>query len=257
VATIHPTAIVDPGARLADGVSIGPFSIIEKDVEIGAETQIHSHVYVANGARIGKNCQIHHGAVISSTPQDLKFAGEETVLEIGDNTIIREYCDLNRGTRDRGKSVIGEGCFLMAYTHVAHDCWIGNKVILANCVQLAGHVTVEDRVSLGGLVPVHQFCSIGQHAFIGGGFRVVQDVPPYILAAGEPLTYKGLNIVGLRRRGFSQEAISALRKCYRYLYQSRLNTSQALEKIRTEMEITTEIKAVIQFFGKSERGIIR
>jgi len=255
--TIHPTAIVDPGARISDGVFIGPYSIVEKDVEIGEGTRIASHAYVANGARLGKNVAVHHGAVISSIPQDLKFAGEETILEIGDNTVIREYCDLNRGTHDRGKSKIGDGCFLMAYVHVAHDCWIGNKVIIANAVQLAGHVTIEDRVSLGGIVPVHQFCRIGQHAFIGGGFRVVQDVPPYILAAGEPLTYKGLNIVGLRRRAFSQEAIAALRRCYRYLYQSRLNTSQAFDKIRSEMEITVEVRAVLDFFEKSERGVIR
>jgi UDP-N-acetylglucosamine acyltransferase len=255
--TIHPTAIVDRGARLADDVSVGPFSIIEKDVEIGERTRIQSHVLIANGARIGKNCQIHHGAVVSSIPQDLKFTGEDTVLEIGDNTVIREYCDLNRGTRERGKSIIGEGCFIMAYVHVAHDCWIGNKVILANAVQLAGHVTIEDRVSIGGIVPIHQFCCIGQHAFIGGGFRVVQDVPPFILAAGDPLTYKGLNIVGLRRRGFSQDSISALRRCYRFLYQSKLNTSQAIEKIHTEMKITPEIQAVLTFIEKSERGYIR
>jgi UDP-N-acetylglucosamine acyltransferase len=248
---------VDRGARLADGVSVGPFSIIEKDVEIGENTRIHSHVLIANGARIGKNCQIHHCTVVSSIPQDLKYAGEETQLEIGDNTVIREHCDLNRGTSERGKSVIGEGCFLMAYVHVAHDCWIGNKVIMANAVQLAGHVTIEDRVSLGGIVPVHQFCRIGQHAFIGGGFRVVQDVPPFILAAGEPLAYKGLNIVGLRRRGFSQESIAALRRCYRYLYQSKMNTSQALGRIRTEMEMTPEVQAVLEFIEKSERGYIR
>jgi UDP-N-acetylglucosamine acyltransferase len=242
---------------LADGVSVGPFSIVEADVEIGEGSRIQSHVLVANGARIGKNCQIFHGAVVSSVPQDLKFSGEETVLEIGDHTVIREYCDLNRGTRERGKSAIGEHCFLMAYVHVAHDCLIGDKVILANGVQLAGHVTIEDRVNIGGMVPVHQFCSIGRHAFIGGGFRVVQDVPPYILAAGEPLTYKGLNIVGLRRRGFSQESIAALRKCYRYLYQAKLNTSQALERIRTDMAVTEEVQAVLEFIEKSERGVIR
>jgi UDP-N-acetylglucosamine acyltransferase len=254
---VHPTALVDPKARLADGVSIGPFSIVEADVEIGEGTRIYSHVLVADGARIGKQCQIHHGSVVSSVPQDLKFAGEETLLEIGDHTVIREFCDLNRGTRERGKSKIGSHCYTMAYAHVGHDCFIGDKVLLANGVQLAGHVTIEERVSVGGMVPVHQFCSIGQHAFIGGGFRVVQDVPPFILAAGEPLTYKGLNIVGLRRRNFSQETIAALRKCYRFIYQSKLNTSQAIEKISTEMEPTAEIKAVLEFIQKSERGVIR
>lgn len=255
--TLHPTAIVDPGARLADNVSVGPFSIVEKDVEIGEGTRIHGHCYIANGARIGRDVQIHNGSVVASVPQDLKFAGEETVLEIGDRTVVREFCDLNRGTHERGSSRIGEDCFLMAYVHVAHDCWVGNKVILANAVQLAGHVTIEDRVSVGGMSPVHQFCRIGQHAFIGGGFRVVQDVPPYILAAGEPLTYKGLNIVGLRRRGFSQESIAALRRCYRFVYQSKLNTSQALDRIRNEMDLTPEVSVVLEFIDKSERGVIR
>jgi len=255
--SIHPTAIVHPKARLGDGVTVGPFSVIEENVEIGENTRIDSHVLIANGARIGKNCHLHHGAVISTIPQDLKFAGEETFLEIGDNTIVREYCDLNRGTKERGKSVIGANCLLMAYVHVAHDCIVGNNVILANGVQLAGHVTIEDFVTIGGMVPVHQFCRIGKHAFVGGGFRVVQDVPPYILAAGEPLAYKGLNIIGLRRRGFPQETIALLRKCYRFLYQAKLNTSQAVEKIRSELEPTPEIQAILEFIEKSERGFIR
>lgn len=254
--TIHPTAAVDTKARLAEDVSVGPFSIIEGDVEIGKGSQIHSHVLVANGARIGENCQVHHGTAISTIPQDLKFSGENTTLEIGDNTIVREFCDLNRGTKHRGKSAIGKECFLMAYAHVAHDCLIGDHVIIANGVQLAGHVTIEDWVIIGGLVAVHQFCSVGQHAFIGGGFRAVQDVPPYILAASEPLTYKGLNAIGLKRRGFSSETIGALRKCYRIIYRSRLNTRHALEKIKSEMEMIPEIRAVIAFIEKSERGII-
>lgn len=255
--SIHPTAIVHPKARLADHVTVGSFSIIEEDVEIGEGTRIDSHVLIANGARIGKNCQIYHGAVISTVPQDLKFGGEKTFLEIGDNTIIREYCDLNRGTKHRGKSVLGSNCLLMAYVHVAHDCFVGDRVILANGVQLGGHVTIEEYVTIGGMVPVHQFCRIGKHAFVGGGFRVVQDVPPYILAAGEPLTYKGLNIIGLRRRNFPQETIALLRKCYRFLYQAKLNTSQAIEKIRAELELTPEIQTVLEFIEKSERGFIR
>lgn len=254
---IHSTAIVDPKARIADDAVIGPFSIVQGDVEIGEKTQIHSHVLVADGARIGKHCEVHHGSVIATMPQDLKFAGEATTLEIGDHTIIREFCDLNRGTRHRGKSQLGKNCFLMAYTHVAHDCFVGDKVILANGVQLAGHVTIEDWVTVGGLVPVHQFCTIGRHSFIGGGFRVVQDVPPYILAAGEPLAYKGLNIIGLKRREFTQETIAQLRKCYRLLYQSRLNTSQAIEKIRADVNLVPEVQAVLSFIEKSERGFIR
>ncbi len=248
---------MDPKAKVANRVTIGPYSIIHGDVEIDEGVQIHSHVLVDDGARIGKNCQVHHGSVISTQPQDLKFAGEATTLEIGENTIIREFCDLNRGTRHRGKSKIGENCFLMAYTHVAHDCFVGDKVILANGVQLAGHVTIEDWVTVGGLVPVHQFCTIGRHSFIGGGFRVVQDVPPYILAAGEPLAFKGLNIIGLKRREFAQDTIVQLRKCYRLLYQSKLNTSQAVEKIRIEVSMIPEVQAVLDFIQKSERGFIR
>lgn len=254
---IHRTAIVDSGAELADSVTIGPFSIIEDDVEIGEESQIHSHVLVARGARIGKNCQIHQGTVVSTVPQDLKFSGERTTLEIGDNTVVREFCSLNRGTKQRGKTRVGDNCFLMAYTHTAHDCWIGDHVIMANGVQLAGHVTVEDWVIIGGLVPVHQFCTVGQHSLIGGGFRAVQDVPPYIIAAGEPLSFKGLNVVGLKRRGFSKNVIDLLRKCYRIIYRSKLNTSQAMNRIRSEMEIIPEIHDVLEFFEKSERGIIR
>ena len=257
MSSIHPTAIIDPKARVGSGVSIGPYSIIEGDVEIGDHTKIQSHVLLADGSRIGKNCQIFHGAVLSTLPQDLKFAGEETTLEIGENTVIREFCDLNRGTKHRGMSKIGKNSFLMAYTHVAHDCFIGERVILANGVQLAGHVTIEDWVTIGGLVPVHQFCTIGKHSFIGGGFRVVQDVPPYILAAGEPLAFKGLNIIGLKRRNFTPETILQLRKCYRFLYQSKLNTSQALERIQAEVELIPEVKSVLEFIQKTERGFIR
>jgi len=257
LAVIHPTAIVSPQAQLGEEVHIGPFSIIEENVIIGEGSEIHSHVLIADGARIGKNCKIHHGAVISTIPQDLKFEGEETTLEIGDQTVIREYCDLNRGTKDRHKTIIGENCFIMAYTHVAHDCHIGNHVIIANGVQLAGHVTVEDWVILGGLVPIHQFCVIGEHTLVGGGYRVSQNVPPYIIAADEPMTYKGLNIVGLRRRNFTKESIDALQKCYRLLYRSKLNKTQALEKIRSEVKITQEVQKVIKFFETSERGVIR
>jgi UDP-N-acetylglucosamine acyltransferase len=253
---IHSTVIIDKKAELADDVIVGPFSIIEGDVVIKKGTQIHSHVRIASGARIGQYCQIHHGAVISTVPQDIKFSGEKSVLEIGDNTIIREYCDLNRGTKDREITKIGTNCLLMAYTHVAHDCFVGNHVILANGVQLGGHVTIEDWVIIGGLVPVHQFCTIGQHAFIGGGFRVVQDVPPYVLVANEPLEYKGLNAIGLKRRGFSDETIRLLRRCYRIIYRSNLNTSQAFEKIESEIKMIPEVKAVLQFIKNSRRGII-
>jgi len=253
---IHPTAVIDKGAKLADGVQVGPYSIVENDVIIGEGTQIHSHALIASGARVGKQCQIHHGTVVSTVPQDLKFEGEPTTLEIGDHTIIREFCDLNRGTNDRKKTRIGTNCLLMAYTHVAHDCDVGDHVILANGVQLGGHVTIGDWVIIGGLVPVHQFCSIGQHSLIGGGFRTVQDVPPYILTAGEPLAFKGLNIVGLKRRGFSSETISVLRKSYRYIYRSKMNTKQALDKIKSELPDLPETRAVVEFIQNSQRGII-
>jgi UDP-N-acetylglucosamine acyltransferase len=254
---IHSTAIVDTKAELADDVIVGPFTIVEGDVVIGEGTRVDSHVLIANGARIGKQCHIHHGAVVSTVPQDLKFSGEETLLEIGDHTVIREFCDLNRGTEHRGKTKIGSHCFLMAYSHTAHDCFLGDHVIMSNGVQLAGHVTLEDWVIIGGMTAIHQFCSVGKHAFLGGGFRSVQDVPPYILAAGEPLTYKGLNAIGLKRRGFSKECIRQLRKCYRIIYRSKLNTSQAIDRIRDEMDITPEIEDVLTFIEKSERGIVR
>lgn len=254
---IHPSAIVDSKAELADDVEVGPFSIIEGDVQIGSGSKIHSHVLIANGTRIGDHCTIHHSAVLGTVPQDLKFKGEQTTLEIGDNTVIREFCDLNRGTLDRGKTMIGKDVFLMAYTHIAHDCFLGDNVILANSVQMAGHVTVENFVIIGGLVPIHQFVTIGQHSFIGGGYRVSQDVPPYILAAGEPLGYKGLNIVGLKRRGFSKETIHALHACYRLLYQSKMNKSQALQAIRSEVPSIAEVENVLKFIEASDRGIIR
>ena len=257
MAQIHPTALVDAKAELASSVEIGPYTIVKGDVKIDEGTKIHSNVLVDDGARVGKNCEIFHGAVIGSPPQDLKYAGEETTLEIGDNTVIREYVDLNRGTTSSMKTTVGSDCLLMAYSHVAHDCRVGDRVILANGVQLAGHVNIQDWVIIGGLTPVHQFCTIGQHAFIGGGFRVVQDVPPYILAAGEPLAYNGLNAVGLKRRGFDKEAIRQLRQTYRIIYRSKLNRSQAFDRIRAELEITDIVENVMQFIEHSERGIIR
>lgn len=254
---IHPSALIDKKAELASDVIIGPFTIIEADVKIDKGTRIDSNVVVKNGARIGKECHIHHGCIVASLPQDLKFSGENTYFEIGDNTEIREYCTLNRGTSHSGKTVIGKNSFLMAYCHTAHDCRVGDNVILANGVQLAGHVTIEDWVIIGGLTPVHQFCKVGAHAFIGGGYRVVQDVPPYILCAGEPLTYKGLNSVGLKRRGFNNEIIKVLNHTYRYIYRSKLNTTQALKEIESNIENIPEVRRVVDFIKNGERGIIR
>ncbi len=257
MAEIHPTAIVNTGAELSDSVTVGPFTIIEDDVVIGSGTQILSHARIASGARIGKECIIHHGAVLGTIPQDLKFSGEKTTIEIGDRTVIREYCMLNRGTKHSGTSLIGSDSLLMAYCHVAHDCFVGDHVILANGVQLAGHVTIEDWAIVGGLVPIHQFCTVGCHVMIGGGYRVVQDVPPYIMAASEPLGFKGVNVIGLRRRGFEKEAIDALRRCYRLIYRSKLNLTQAKTRIHEELELTPEISHVLDFIQQSERGIIR
>lgn len=253
---IHPTAIVAPKAEIGQNVTIGPFTIIEENTVIDDNTTIASHVLVASGARIGKNCKIHKGTVVGTPAQDLKFAGEATTLEIGDRTEIREFCTLNRGTKDRLKSVIGSDCFLLAYCHVAHDCWLGNHIILANGVQLGGHVTIEDWVIIGGLSGVHQFCRIGQHTIIGGHFRVTQDVPPYLTAAGEPLSYAGINSIGLRRRGFNQSQLSIIKNTYRLLYRSKLNRSQAVARIKAELEQTPEVLNILNFIEKSKRGII-
>ncbi len=254
--SIDPTALVSPKAEVGDGVFIGPYSIVEDNVKIGSGTHIASQVLIASGARIGNKCKIHHGAVISTIPQDLKFAGEETELEIGDGTVVREFATLNRGTKDRGKTSIGRNCLIMAYAHVAHDCIIGDNVILANAVNMGGHVTIEDFVIVGGMVPIHQFVRIGSHAMIGGGFRVTKDVPPYVLAGREPLSYEGVNLVGLRRRKFSPESISRIETAYRIIYDSNLNVSNALEKIKNEMDQTEDVRRIVEFIETSERGII-
>ena len=254
--SIHTHAIVSPKAQLGDNVAIGPFTIIEDDVVIGNGTTIASNVLIANGARIGKECKIHHGAVLGTLPQDLKFHGEATTLEVGDHTVIREYTTLNRGTLARHKTTVGSHCFIMAYAHIAHDCMVGNNVVLANSVNMGGHVVIEDHVIIGGIVAVHQFSLVGAHAMIGGGFRITKDVPPYVLAGSEPLSYKGLNVVGLRRRNFSPEKIRNLENAYRLIYYSNLNVSQAIEKIKGEIELTTEVQHIIDFIEKSKRGII-
>ncbi len=254
--TIDSRAAVSPKAQLESGVVVGPFAVIEDDVTIGSGTVVGSHALIASGARIGRECRIHHGAVVGTTPQDLKFRGEQTTLEIGNHTTIREYVTLNRGTTDRGKTTIGSHCFIMAYTHVAHDCSVGNNVILANSVNMAGHVVIEDHVVIGGLVPLHQFVHVGRHAMIGGGFRVPKDVPPYILAGQEPLVFQGLNLVGLKRRNFSKELLDLLRRTYAILYESNLNVTQALERIHAEIAPAEEVTHIVEFIEKSKRGII-
>jgi len=254
---IHSTAIVSPGAELASDVQVGPYCVIAEDVIVEQGTRLLSHVCLEPGARIGRNCQIHQGAVIGGRPQDLKFAGEKTYAYVGNNTVIREYVTVSRGTKQRGETRIGENCFLMAYAHIAHDCILGNSVILANAVNLAGHVEIDDFAIIGGVVPVHQFVRIGCHSIIGGGFRVQMDVCPYMLAAGYPLKIYGLNRVGLERRGFSEKTLANLEKAYRILFRSKLNTQAALLKLRNETEFTPEIERIASFIEKSERGIIK
>ncbi len=255
--SIHSSAIVGPGTELSENVSVGPFSIIEDGVKVGAGTVVGPHVLIAKGTNIGQKCSICHGAVLGTAPQDLKYRGEETTLEIGNRTVIREFASLNRGTSARQKTVVGSDCLIMTYAHIAHDCFIGNYVIIENAVNLSGHVTVEDFAIIGGVVPVHQFVKIGQHSFIGGGLRVSKDIPPFIKAAGEPLRPVGLNLVGLRRRGFSTQTIATLKKAYRILFRSNLNTSQAVERISNQVEQIVEIRILLEFIKNSQRGIIK
>lgn len=255
---IDPRAIVSSSAEIGEQVSIGPFTIVEDDVVIGDGTTIAANALIGRGARIGRECRIHHGAVVGHEPQDLKYRGEPTTCEIGDGTVVREYAALHRGTGEGGRTIIGSDCFLMGYVHIAHDCVVGNKVIMANAATLAGHCVVEDHVIIGGLTPVHQFVRIGRHAMIGGGLRVSKDVPPFILAGQDPLSFQGLNSVGLRRRGFAPSAIAALEKAYGILYNSRLNVSQAVARVKDDPEIAgvVEVQIVLEFIAGSTRGII-
>ena len=253
----QPLAYVHPSAKIADTVVIEPFTTIHKNVKIGAGTWIGSNVTIMEGARIGKNCRIFPGAVISAVPQDLKFEGEETTAEIGDNTIIRECVTINRGTKDRWKTVIGKNCLIMAYSHIAHDCVVGNHCIFSNNSTLAGHINVGDNVILAGMTAIHQFCSIGNHAFVTGGALVRKDVPPYAKAAREPLSYVGINSIGLRRRGFGTDKISEIQNIYRIIFQQNYNTSQAAEIIEGEMEATPERDEILTFIRNSQRGIMK
>ncbi|HEY8399336.1 MAG TPA: acyl-ACP--UDP-N-acetylglucosamine O-acyltransferase [Flavihumibacter sp.] len=254
---IHPHTYIHPNARLATNVKVDPFTVIHQDVEIGEGTWIGSNVTIMEGARIGKNCRIFPGAVIAAVPQDLKFEGEYSVVEIGDDTTIREFVTINRGTKDRGRTSVGRNCLIMAYSHLAHDCIIGNNVIMSNNVQMAGHVTVGDWAIIGGVSAVHQFVKIGQHAFVSGGSLVSKDIPPYIKAARTPLSYAGVNSVGLKRRGFSLERINHILDIYRILYNKGMNTSQALEFVEEEFSATDERDEIVTFIRESGRGIIK
>ena len=253
----QPLAYVHPAAKIASNVVIDPFVTIDQNVEIGEGTRIGSNVTILEGARIGKNCTICSGAVISGVPQDLKFRGEDSVAIIGDNTTIRECVTINRGTASKGKTVIGNNCLIMAYCHVAHDCVLGNNIIMSNATQLAGEVEVSDFVVIGGGTLVHQFTKIGCHAMIQGGTKLNKDVPPYVIAAHEPVAYFGINSVGLRRRGFSNEAIASIQEIYRQIFLSELNVKAALEKIVAEVPQSPERDAIVDFIKSSERGIIK
>ncbi|KAA3439466.1 MULTISPECIES: acyl-ACP--UDP-N-acetylglucosamine O-acyltransferase [Rufibacter] len=254
----QPLAYIHPEAKIATNVVVEPFTTISKNVEIGEGTWIGPNVTIMEGARIGKNCQIFPGAVISAPPQDLKYKGEPSTVSIGDNTIIRECVTLNRGTAlDKNTTAIGSNCLIMAYVHVAHDCIIGNNVIVANGVQLAGHIVIHDHVFIGGTSAVHQFVSIGAHAMVSGGSLVRKDVPPFIKAAREPLSYAGVNSIGLRRRGFSNEQINDIQQIYRILFMSGLNTASAVEKIEIDLAPSTERDEIVNFVRNSGRGIIK
>lgn len=254
---IHPLAAVHPDAQIGEGVTIGPFVSISKDVVIGDHTHIHPNVTIMEGARIGRHCRIFPGAVISAIPQDLKFEGEHTTVEIGDHTTIRECVTINRGTKDRHITKVGDHCLLMAYVHLAHDVLVGNHCILANTANIAGHVTIEDFVIIEGVVAVQQFVRIGSHAFIGGGSLVRKNVPPFVKAAREPLSYVGVNTIGLRRRGFDNETINHIEDIYRSIYIQNTNMTRALKAAELELPDTEHKKIVLDFIRESDKGIIR
>ncbi|MBU8920459.1 MAG: acyl-ACP--UDP-N-acetylglucosamine O-acyltransferase [Bacteroidales bacterium] len=254
---IHPSAVVSERAKLAQGVEIGPFSVIGPDVTIGEGTVVGSNVLIEGYTTLGSGNKVFHGAAIGSEPQDLKYSGEKSHVRIGSNNTIREYVTINLAAGENESTVVGDDCLLMAYVHLAHNCVLGSNVILANAVNLAGHVTIGDWAIIGGMVPVHQFVSIGAHSFVGGGSRVSQDIPPFFKFGGCPTKPSGLNTVGLERRGFTVEQRNLLKKAYRYIYRSGLNLTPALERIRDELPQTPEIESLLEFIGRSQRGLTR
>ncbi len=253
---IHRTAIVDPTAHLGADVAVGPYAIVGPHVTVGERTSIAALAVIERNTRIGAGVKVGYGTIIGNDPQDLKYKGEETWVEIGDGTIVREYCTINRGTTATGKTAIGQRCFIMTYVHIAHDCVIGNDVILANGIQMAGHVSVEDRAIVSGLVPIHQFVRIGTYAFVGGGSRVNQDVPPFTRAVGNPVHLYGLNSVGLQRAGFSPDVKLALKRAYRLLFNSDLTVSQGIARARMELPQVPEVEKFLSFIEASQRGVM-
>ena len=253
----QPFAYIHPAAKIHPSVVIEPFVTIDQNVEIGEGTHIGSNVTIMEGARIGKHCNIFPGAVISGIPQDLKFKGEDTTAIIGDNTTIRECVTVNRGTAAKGKTVVGNNCLIMAYSHVAHVCLLGNNVIISNASQLAGEVQVDDFAVIGGGTLIHQFTHLGKHVMIQGGSRINKDIPPYVKAGRDPIAYTGINSIGLRRRNFTNDQIREIQEIYRYLYLSRLNVTDAVDRIEAELPATPERDEIIEFIRNSKRGIVR
>ena len=259
MANIHPLATVHPNAKLGENVEVGPYAYIEEHVEIGEGSKILPHATIFNYVKMGKNCTVFPGAVVGAVPQDLKFDGEVTYVEIGDNVNIRECATINRGTMASGRGVtkIGSNVLLMSYTHVAHDCTVGNNCILVSYVGIAGETDVDDWAIIGGSTVAHQFSRVGTHAMVGGGSKINKDVPPYVLCGREPLSFAGINIVGLRRRGFTSDQIYNIKNMYEVIYGSGLNTTDALAKIETEFPQSVERDTIVTFIRNSKRGIIK
>lgn len=255
-AGIHPSAIVSPRARIGERVEVGPFAIVGDGCEVGDDCEIAARATLERDVKLGVGVKVGIGTVLGGAPQDLKYAGEATTVEIGDGTVIREYSTVNRGTSESFKTTVGSRCLLMSYVHLAHDCHIGNGVILANGVQLAGHVTIDDKATLSGLSAVHQFARIGRYSFIGGMSRVSKDIPPFLKAVGNPLKLYGLNSVGLQRNGFPDEVVRELKRAYRLFFRSDLNLSQAMQRAESELEMFPEVRELITFVEASERGVV-
>ncbi|HCA42108.1 MAG TPA: acyl-[acyl-carrier-protein]--UDP-N-acetylglucosamine O-acyltransferase [Bacteroidetes bacterium] len=249
-------SLISSKAVIGSNAIIGAGTLIEDDVIIGDNVKIGNNAVIANGSRIGNGVKISHGAVISTEPQDLKFGGEITTVEIGENTTIREFATINRGTNHSKKTVVGKNCYIMSYVHIAHDCVIGDNVIIANATNMGGHVEIDNYANIGGLVAIHQFVKVGKYSFVGAGVKAVKDVPPYILAGGYPLSYEGLNKVGLKRKGFTQEQIDEIKNVYDLIYNSGLNVSQAVDEIKLKDNLTPEIQEILKFISKADRGII-
>ena len=252
---IHPTALVDPSAELARDVSVGAFAIVGPGVRIGPGCEIAPRATLERNVRLGLGVKVGQGTILGGDPQDLKYRGEETWVEIGDHSVVREYTTINRGTTASGVTRVGSHCFIMSYVHLAHDCHLGDGVIIANGTQLAGHVTIEDRATLSGLVAVHQFGTIGTFAFVGGCSRVNQDIPPYVKAVGNPIELYGLNTIGLQRADFPSETISALKRVYRLIFNSELNLTQAIDRARTELPPLPEVERLLEFVSSAQRGV--